>query len=120
MPVCCHAICLNIFIDLAEKVRQLGAPSCSGGSGFGVNNQAVHIDQPLFCQRISCQDGTGCITTRICHKAGCFHFFPVDLAQTIHRFIKKLRRFVLNLIPFFINRYVFEPEIRAQINHLRL
>ena len=34
------------------------------------NGMGSFIKVPLFCQRICCQYGAGCITARICHKSG--------------------------------------------------
>ncbi len=43
-----HAVGLDVLIDLAVEVVHLGSPSGSGGTGFGVDDDGVRIDESLF------------------------------------------------------------------------
>ena len=113
MTVGGHAIGLHIFIDLAEKVWHLGASSCSGCARFGVYDQRIHIDQPFLGKRIGRQDRTGRIASRIRNKSCFFHIFPVHFTQSIYRLFNKLRTLMFDPIPFFVDRYVFDPKVRA-------
>ena len=120
MPVCGNAVRLDVFVHLAEEVRKFCASSGTGRSGLGIDDQGAHIDEPFFCQRISRQDGTGCVTARICDQAGFLHIFTVDLAQAVYRLLNILRGFMFDLVPLFINIHIFKPEIRAQVYDLCL
>ena len=60
------------------------------------------------------------ITPRVGDQARFFHILTVYLTQAVYCFIYILRRFMFDLVPLFIDMYVFKPEIRTQINDLCL
>ena len=121
MTVAGDTICLHAFIHFAEQIRCLSTSSGSGGSGLGINNQRIRIDQPFLHHRIRRKNRTGGITARIGNQpCGLIHQSPVDLAETVDRLLDKLRTLVLNLVPFLIGSYIFNTKIRTQIHDLDL
>ena len=120
MPVRGNAVCLDVFVHLTEEIGKFCTSSGAGRSGLGIDDQGAHIDEPFFCQRISRQDGTGCVTARICNQTRLLHILTVDLAQAVYRLLNILRGFMFDLVPLFINIHIFKPEIRAQVYDLCL
>ena len=120
MSVVCHPICLHILIHFTEQIWKLRPSSCPGGSGFCINDQCIRVDHSLLHKRIGCQNGTGCITSRVGNQSRAFYLITVDLAQPIYCFLDKLWALMLNLVPFFISLHILDTEICAQVNHLHL
>jgi hypothetical protein len=48
MSVGSYAVCLDIFIDLAEKAVYFRASACAGGTGFCINDNGVWINETFF------------------------------------------------------------------------
>ena len=118
MTVGRHTIRFHIFIDFAEQIVHFRTASCTGGTGFCIYDNRVRIDDAFFYQRIASQDTAGCIASRIGYQTGFLYILTVDLTQSVHSFFDKLRWFVLQFVPFFIYLYIFDTEIRTQIDDL--
>ena len=111
-----HAVCLDILVHLTEQVWHFGSPPRTGGSGFRVHNQGVHINQPLFDQRIRGQDGTGVIAARICHQPGALrNLVPIHLAETIHCFRNELGGFMFYAVPFFVYCHILDAVVCGKV-----
>ena len=120
VPVAGHTICLNIFIDFTIKIRNLCPSPGSASTRLGVDHQCLCIDVPFLHHRSYGKGGTSGITARICHQPRPFDLLPVQLAEPVHRLFDELAAFMLDSIPFFIYRHIFDPEIRTQVDHLAL
>ena len=118
MAMARNTVCLDIFIHLTVQVCNLCTAPCPGGTALCINNQRIHIDQSLCCQRKDRSNGAGGITARICYQTSLFDRLTVSFTQTVNRFRNKLRRFMFDSIPLFISSNVLDPKIRTQIDHL--
>ena len=113
MTMICHAVGLHILIDLTEQIRQLRTAPCAGGTGLGVDDDGIRVNQAFLQKRVNGQGAAGGITTRVGYQSRLLHSFPVDLAESVDCFRDKLGRRMLNLIPLLIGRHILDSEISA-------
>ena len=120
MSVSGHTIGFDIFIDLTEQIINLGSSSCSGSTGFGINDDGVWIDQSFLHARIDREEAAGRIAAWISNKPCLFDLLSVDFTKSIHCFSNVLGCFMLNAIPFLIDVDIFNTKVRTQIDDLYL
>ena len=118
MAVAGHPVGLDAFIDLAEEVVRLGSPTCPGGSGLGIYDDRIAVNQSFLEKGVNSQDRAGGITAGIGQDPSPLHLLPVDLTQSIDCLRQILGRFMRNLIPLLIDLDILQTKIRAEIDNL--
>ena len=48
MPVCGNTVSFDALVYLTVEIRNLGSSSCSGGSGLGINDNGVRINEAFL------------------------------------------------------------------------
>ena len=119
MPVICDAVRSDGFRRLRVDQRNVSLSSGACDSRFGVDDDAVRIDQPLFAQQRGNRQYAGRrIAARVGHQARVFYLISPELRQSVDLFRDELSGRMLRLVPLFVDRRIVQTKIRAEIHEL--
>ena len=95
-----HAVGSNGFGGLRQQHRLLRHAASTGGSGFGVDDDAIGLDQPLLEEGQQGQQARGGKTTWRRHEGSLGDGRPMPLRQAVHGTATELGVIALNLLGF--------------------
>ena len=102
-----------------RRSRISWSSACTGSSGC-IHDQGIHIDHTFFDDRVSGQDRAGGITAGISHQSGFLLMSWLICIVLVYRFLYKLRRLVLDAVPFFIDGNILDAVISGIVLNFHL
>ena len=120
VPVTTDAIGVEAFRHFGEQHRFLRRAPGAGHPGLGVDHDPLGLDRLVLQKRHQRQLRAGGVAAGIGDQPRLPDVAPVDFGQPVDRFGLKFRRVMLVPVPARVSRDIAQPEIRRQIDDLRV
>mmetsp|Transcript_8209 Transcript_8209/g.23346 ORF Transcript_8209/g.23346 Transcript_8209/m.23346 type:complete len:204 (-) Transcript_8209:390-1001(-) len=115
MAVSSNTVSMDAFSDLAEQRALLGCAPSSSSARFGVNDDVLRRNQPLFEKGDSSQLCCCGVATRIGHEPCRANLFPGELGKAVDCLLLELHSLVLT-VPLLIDPHIAETKVRGQVH----